>query len=303
MKLAIGLATYKRPIMLERCVHSLQKMNTASDIEMCIIIADNDANGTAKRIVEELRKNTKYTIYYQVEKGRGIPFARNNILKQALELDIDYLAFIDDDEWVNENWLRAHWNYMKKSDADVTYGSVKTIYPHHTPNWIIKGQFYQRNKEMTGKLLNVAYTNNVIFDFKKLVNNWNVYFEESFGLRGGSDADYFYRAVNKGAVIRNVRHAEVNEELEDDRMSVVYVLKRKWRTRNNKELLKNMNKKIKLAIFMGSIFFIFLFPPIFIINLFRGKDKYVKILMRITEAIAIILGFFGIFIQWNEYKK
>lgn len=303
MKLAIGLATYKRSTILARCINSLQNMNTVSDVEICIIIADNDANGTAKEVVENLKKNFKYPIYYQIEKGRGIPFARNNILKQALELDIDYLAFIDDDEWVDKNWLVAHWNYMKKSDADVTFGYVETVYPSHTPKWISNSDFYVQKHEMTGQLLKVAYTNNVFFDFKKIVKDWNIYFDESFGLLGGSDTDYFYKVVDLGGVIRNVRHAKVYEELEDNRMNVSYILKRKWRTRNDKRVFKNISKKVKLEIFISALIYLFLFPLIFIVSLFRNKSKYVKSLSKFIESIATIFGFLGIFIQWKEYKK
>ena len=297
MKLAIGIATYKRPKMLKRSIHSLQNMNTTSYLEICIIIADNDIKGSAIDIIEKLKTEIKYPINYEIEKGRGIPFARNNILRQALKLDVDYLAFIDDDEWVDKDWLSIHWNYMKSSDADVTYSFVKTVYPENTPKWILKGNFFQRAKEKTGKLRKVAYTNNVIFDFKKIVKDWNIYFDESFGLTGGSDVDYFYRVVEKGAVIRHIRHAEVSEELENNRMKASFLFKRTWRSLNNKKIFKYYSYKEKI---LSLIFFVkgLISLPV---NIFRGKAKLIMSLINITKGIAMCFGCFGIFFKWDEY--
>lgn len=66
-----------------------------------------------------LIKNKTYSVYYEIEKGRGIPFARNNVLRRAKSLAITELIFIDDDETVDIDWLVNLWNYYLQNNVDV----------------------------------------------------------------------------------------------------------------------------------------------------------------------------------------
>lgn len=231
--LAIGICTYKRSKGLERCLNSILQMKRPNNVELCLIIADNDSSKSAQAVVDKFRDILEITINYSIEKKQGIPFARNCILNKAKELDVSELIFIDDDEWVDQNWLINLWGYYCESNADVVYGYVGTEYPDNCPSWIAEGLFFQRPKIKTGTVLMSAATGNVIFNFKKIVNEFGVVFDEKYGLTGGSDTDFFVRASMKGIIIKSVSNAIVFEMLEEDRCSLSYLFKRSFRTGNN----------------------------------------------------------------------
>lgn len=304
-KLAIGLATYKRPKMLEKCLKSLDEINIPQDLEICIIIADNDPKGSSKELVETLKKEIKIPISYDIEKGRGIPYARNNVLRQADKLDIDYLAFIDDDEWVDKDWLVNHWDYMKRSDADVTIGPVISIYPKNAPKWAVKGNFFQRRISNTGVLKTTCATNNVLFDFKKIVKMNNVYFDEKIGLQAGEDIVFFREAVSKGAVIRAVNHAIVSEEVPKQRLKLSYFLKRRFRDINGKSVnkQKKLNNIERVKMLKKSFIYTIIGLLTLPINIFRGSHKFVWSLYILTRAAAFGFTAIGIYFGWNEYKN
>lgn len=302
-KLAIGLCAYKRPEMLLECLNSLNQMDRLKDLDISIIIADNDTDASSKSTVEKFRSQTYLNLYYQIEPGRGIPFARNNVLKQAKQLGITDLAFIDDDEYVEKDWLVNFWNYYINSKADVVRGLVKTVYPPNTPEWIIKGQFYQRHNHETGKVFHSSNTGNVLFNFSKLITQWELSFDESYGTRGGSDTDFFKRANAKGAVINWVSNAVVYETLTEDRFCLSFLLRRKFRTRNHDKTLKNLTLKKWIIIFIKSVYIIMKGIILLPFNLLLGKHKLVTSLVHIISGTAKLLGLFKINIKWEEYKK
>ena len=78
----------------------LFQMLKPKGLALCIIIADNDHEGSALTVVEEFNAMTLIPIYYTVEPKKGIAFARNNVLNTAKFHGITDLAFIDDDELV-----------------------------------------------------------------------------------------------------------------------------------------------------------------------------------------------------------
>lgn len=300
-KIAIGLCTYKRPALLETCLRSIGRLVHPENVELCIIVVDNDGKGTARHVVETFIGNSDISVYYDVEQRRGIPFARNNVLNRARQLGITALAFIDDDEYVDEKWLVNLWTYYVNSDADVVRGFVKTVYPAETPAWIIKGGFHQRRKYATGTLFTWAATNNVLFDFKKIVIEQGLLFDNRFLLTGGSDDDFFRRSYDKGSIIRFVDNAVVYEVLSPDRMSLLYFLKRKWRVKNKVFSPTPVGGK-KFQLILNESRLLFRAGFFLLVNMFNGRHVLAKGLGEIIVRVARICSLIGIHIKWNEYK-
>jgi GT2 family glycosyltransferase len=307
MRIAVGICTFKRQKELVKCLLSLNDMERPQGLlYLSLIVVDNDPNGIAKTVIDSLTGQITLPVYYEVEKKRGIPFARNKILKIAADLDIDWLAFVDDDEWVDRFWLSTYWKYIRISCADVFAGPVQTSYPANAPQWIIDGRFFQYNDFADGEIKNKAYTNNVIFDFNKIVRKWNLSFDESFGLRGGSDLKYFGQVHSKGGIIRWVRGAVVIEKIDMKRMSVSYILKRKWRVNNNEYQFSKLpiKKKFKkrFVYLIKASFGFWKGCIIFPFKLFGDKSKYIRNLEKIVGSIAVFCACLGFYIHWNEYE-
>lgn len=278
-------------------------MEKPKGVEILIIIADNNSNGTAKSIVDEFAKLAEIPICYSIEKTRGIAAARNNVLRQAQSNSITDLAFIDDDEYVDKDWLMTLWGYYLSSDADVVNGPVITTYPDpDTPKWIIKGGIHQMQIHRTGKELEWAPTNNVLFNFKKIVIQKDIWFDESFGLTGGSDADFFFRANLEGARILWNKSAIVYAPLERSRFTLGYLLMYSFRCSNEPRRFKDIhsNQKIKLWFFA----FYQIFKGIFWVLLggIFGKHRIYFGLARFTTGTGLLLGLLGLFVKIEQYR-
>ncbi len=299
--LVVGVCTYKRPAALQCCLDSIIKQDPPTDVRIIIMVADNDSQGTARDVVQNVAKNAKFQIEYAIEKGRGIPFARNNILRRALAVGASEIAFIDDDETAKPKWIATLWKYYKESSVDVVRGYVRTQYPPGTPLWIIRGGFYQRIDYPEGTTFDSANTGNVLFNIKKIVEEWNCWFDENLGLRGGEDSDFFRRAFSKGAKISWASGAIVEESLDESRYSISYLLKRKFRTRNSEAYFRNLNIFRRIIVFSRSLWKILLGIIILPVSPLFGSHVAVKALCRIVEGSGRILGLFGAHIGWDEY--
>jgi succinoglycan biosynthesis protein ExoM len=299
---AIGLCTYRRPEQLQRCLQSLHEMQRPADILLCIIIADNDPTGSAESVVDTFRRVADIPVHYLVEKNRGIPFARNKILHQALGLGITELAFIDDDEYAEPLWLVKLWDYYTRSGADVVMGHVKTAYPPHTPDWIITSGMYERICYPTATQLDWARSGNVIFNFNSIVREQSLSFDTAYATSGNSDDDFFRRAHKNGAIIHCVADAVVYETLADNRMTVRYFLKRRWRVKNrtiDADSLKPGERIARLLI-EGRAFSRTLLQLVRCIP--QGKVRYIPVLGNAVVHVARICSLLGIHIAWNEYS-
>ena len=120
----ICVATFGRPAGLTRLLRSLSNLSFQKnrDLFVRIAVADNDADGSAWLSVKEAARYLRVPITYEIEPKRGVSFARNRSVRMAGECD--YIAFVDDDEFVEANWLDELLKAQAVYNADVVLGPV-----------------------------------------------------------------------------------------------------------------------------------------------------------------------------------
>lgn len=300
-KVGIGLCTYKRPEQLALCLQSLNQLIKPQGIDWCLLIADNDKNSSAKGVVEDFRSQSQFPIFYVVETSSGIAATRNAVLKLGVEQRISELAFIDDDETVDPNWLAHSWLYYQSMESDVVTNRVITLYPHNTPEWIKKGKFYDANPIQTGQLMYSAATGNVLFNFQKIVAEYQIFFDEDLGASGGEDTEFFLRVRQAGMDIKGVSNAIVYEMLDPSRFSLRYLLKRNFMTQNSRVRYKYKNNVGKIRLLFYSCFqvvkgVLFIFPGGVL-----GRVRIYKGLVDLVSGFGRIMAFFGIHLPNDLY--
>jgi glycosyltransferase involved in cell wall biosynthesis len=101
-EITIAVCTYRRPLMLEKCLDSLicQKI---PEINYEILVIDNCPKENSRYIVRKiLDEYPNHTIRYYMEPALGIAHARNRAIRESRG---EWIAFIDDDEIAEESWL------------------------------------------------------------------------------------------------------------------------------------------------------------------------------------------------------
>ena len=86
-----------------------------------IIIVDNDPEGSAKDIVNDIKESFKVPILYFDQSIKNISLTRNVAVKNA---NGDFLLFIDDDEYADSEWVINLYSTLKEYNADGVFGLV-----------------------------------------------------------------------------------------------------------------------------------------------------------------------------------
>ncbi|WP_439031895.1 glycosyltransferase family 2 protein [Gordonia terrae] len=216
------MATYMRPKGLGRLLDSLMVgTNSSADV----VVVDNDPAGSARSIAEDHSAAT----YYTVQPEAGIAQARNAGL-DFFTPDYDGIIFVDDDEWVDDEWLFTLTSYLDTSGADVVQGPVLTSLPDDCPEWIRRGGFFQRERAISGTRLLSAATNNSVMRRDAWVRAGEPRFDTSFSETGGSDWDFFWGLRLSGAKIVYCNEAVVSEDVPASRLSARWLVRRSTRS-------------------------------------------------------------------------
>ena len=130
--------------------------------EIEVFVVDNDPDASGKRTAEAYGQSLPFPLHYQIEKKRGIPFARNRLVELASRCDL--IAFIDDDEEAGPHWLDELLYVHATFQAAVVTGPVLARFEITPPAWAVAGKFYESPRRPTGSSQPTFYTNNLLIE-------------------------------------------------------------------------------------------------------------------------------------------
>ncbi len=298
MLVSICVTTYKRPQGLKRLLQGLAKLTfeKVDRPDMEVIIIDNDNQGIAAKVCQEIPQDFPWVLKTDVEFQRGVTYGRNKSLSLA-DPKTDAIAIIDDDEVPVPNWLDELLWVQQEYQADVVTG---TVLPHfidgEPPAWIIKGGFFHPPRFPTGESRHVAFTNNVLVR-AEILRQYNPVFDNRFALTGGEDSYLFMRLHKVGYKIVWADEAIVYDWIPDIRTKPKWVLERcrhLWSTRSliEKELYPSFKTKFIRALKgLGLIMVGISRLPLI---LFLGKQGLFKSLMYMYKGTGTLIGLLGL---------
>jgi succinoglycan biosynthesis protein ExoM len=221
--ISVCVCSYKRPQLLGRTLASIREQRTGSRFTYSVVVADNDDCQSGRAVVEEAQGSSSVPIIYCVEPRRSISFARNLALKHA---EGNLIAFIDDDECAEEDWLLRHFEALDASGAAGVLGPVRPTFDSKPPEWLIKGRFCERPEHPTGHVMpwRECRTGNVLFR-KSILSGIDDPFLAEFGASGG-DVNFFCRMMQNGHVFVWCNEAIVHEVVPPARWKRTFLLRR-----------------------------------------------------------------------------
>jgi len=140
VKTVICVCTYKRPDEIRLLLDALTQLNSTNDIEICVV--DNDAAGEGAAVCNSLPADYPYTVHAMVEPQAGISPARNTVVTHALTLQPVFLAFLDDDERPEPQWLSELLRVQHETGADVVGGPTLSEFPENIPDEVKNNPYF-----------------------------------------------------------------------------------------------------------------------------------------------------------------
>ncbi len=225
MLISVCMCTYKRDT-LDKTLNSLYSQELPADCSLEIVVVDNDVAESGRKVCEKYQQlQDAVTISYHVNGERNLSAVRNTTIEQASG---DLLAFIDDDEWAEADWVKALYDAMDRYSADAVFGKVVVHYPESSPDWIAEGDMFGKDNHATGAILKKGATSNAMLK-AHWVKNEGFRFDAEFGKSGGEDTDFFHRISRAGGKLVFDNAAVVSETVEEHRLNLEYLKKQNVR--------------------------------------------------------------------------
>jgi succinoglycan biosynthesis protein ExoM len=228
MKVAICIITFRRPEGLKRLLESLNRLEfkKVPPPGLQLVVVDNDPAGLAHAYCQRIRPEMKWPLVSCVEPRRGIAAARNTSLAHV-PADANFIAFIDDDEYAEPDWMEGLVCAQQTHSADVVSGVVMSEFEEGIPDWVRKGGFFQRRRFRTGERMKLGTTGNVLVR-TAVLRELGTAFDEQFSLTGGEDTHLFTRIFVAGYKIIFANEAVVHELVPASRANIRWLVMRAY---------------------------------------------------------------------------
>jgi len=301
----VTVCTLERPQMLEKCLNSIARQTMPNGWRFCLVVVENSSNDTSEKISQRVTSQTGVDLTYVNEPNRGIPQARNRAMSQALKLNADWIAFIDDDETAEPGWLKAYCKAAEQYDAQILRGPVNLAYPPETPDWYPK---ITKTVEETGSSEVMFSTSNLMIS-QHLISphGYDLKFNEEMRFTGGSDWEFCKRAVKCGAKAITVSNAIVTDEVVNNRITLKWLLKRQSRISANRSWgsIKKLGRVLSAIIILSQALMRSLSGLLTLIyaalvlpfSVMRSKYWASKAAISFAAAFGHLLPLFGILPQ------
>jgi glycosyltransferase involved in cell wall biosynthesis len=253
------------------------------------VVVDNDAQESGREAVQTVRERSKLSIDYHVEPERSISLARNRSVENARG---NLIAFIDDDEFPENDWLANAYRTLQDSGAAGVLGPVRPHFDHPAPKWLIKSRLSERREFSTGWVLadaHYARTGNVLL-WRSLFSDKRNRFDPIYGRTGGGDAVFFKRMMEKANTFVWCNEAVVYESVTPERQKKSYYIKRAF-TRGMTEALESPFLSLST---LRSVVAIPIYSLILPFTLLPGQHVFMRFLIKECDHLAKILAYLGI---------
>ncbi len=285
--ISVCVCTYQRPVMLKRLLDKLEKQQTDNQFSYSIVVADNDSQLSAKPVVSEFLAKSKIEAKYCSQPRQNIALTRNKALENATG---DFIAFIDDDEFPESNWLLTLLNACEDYQSAGVLGPVRPHFENPPPDWILNGRFCERPEYPTGREMDWkdCRTGNLLFR-RSIIKDVREVFDSKFGT-GGEDIDFFMRMTQQGYVFRWCNEGVVYEIVPQARCKRSYMLKRAMlRGRNVLKLPMG-----RMGLIARSIVAVPIYSMMLPFTLLLGQHVFMKYCIKFCDHAGRLLALFGI---------
>lgn len=149
-KVSIIIPVYNGVDYLERCYESViaQAGIDLNDIELITI--NDGSSDDSLRIMREYERKYPYLFKVIDQQNAGIAMTRNTAITQAIG---EYLMFMDQDDWIDNDYIQTFYNEIERTGADVVSGGY-------------------RRPDATGQIKQISIPNNTEYGKYIIVAAW-----------------------------------------------------------------------------------------------------------------------------------
>lgn len=295
---SICVATYRRPAGLARLLESLSRLKLPEGMEVEVVVVDNDAAGEAQGAAVAAGDFARGVRWF-VEPRQNIAHARNRAVREARA---PWLAFADDDEVVEEDWIAAFWAASERHEADGFFGPVLPRLEAVVTPWLDAERFYSMPARRSGTPLTASdvfsgnsFLRRALFERRG--------FDPGWGRTGGSDTELFDHLLSAGARFRWCAEARVWEFVPPRRHRLGWLTQRAFRGGVGFTRLQ-CERRRPGAVSRGlprALLAVVLLLPLVPFSLLAGRAAAARVWLRLCTQLGHLWAFSGR--SYEEYAS
>lgn len=225
--------------MLANLLASLSKITRPPSDNVSFLVVENKDKPSLDEVIDTFRKDVSGTEVTYFNKGTpGISTVRNAALNYAAEKDYDFLVFVDDDEWVEKDWLIKLLAERDRLNLDIIGSPVRPV-PFEAELTLmqkvvwsglkhssLKSERKSRWKCNSGQGHTIKIATGSWMGRVKFFSETGLRFDHSYNLSGGEDWHLWAKAKGLGAKTGWACDAIVYEAVPTTRLTLSYHFRR-----------------------------------------------------------------------------
>lgn len=134
IRLSIVIATYNRATLLLDALKSVIRQSAPAQEWECVVVNNNSSDNTSECFAEFAGGHPEYNLRIVDEPNQGLSYARNRGIRESVG---EYIAIIDDDEHIAEDFVAAYIRLFDDvPEAVAAGGPIVARYPTGRPRWM-----------------------------------------------------------------------------------------------------------------------------------------------------------------------
>lgn len=133
MDLTVILCTYNRCHGLAEALTTLTRQRVNSNVNWEVLVIDNNSNDNTAEVYNRFRVSFPVSLRYVFEAKQGLSHARNRGINEAFG---KWVAFAEDDELADENWVQSVVDTFQEYACDAVAGKIELAWHSPRPTWV-----------------------------------------------------------------------------------------------------------------------------------------------------------------------
>jgi len=131
--ISVVICSYNSEHRIKRVLGCLSAQQNCDDIEWEVIMVDNASKDNTAKVAKELWKRNEIPFKVISEPNPGLSNARRTGINNS---KFSFISFIDDDNWVCENWIETTYEIMVKNpNVGICGGLGEPVFENSPPVW------------------------------------------------------------------------------------------------------------------------------------------------------------------------
>jgi len=202
---------------LQKLLQALPSLH--GNFELEVVVADNDDAAEGIAVCNDLASDYPFRVHTTQATESGISAARNAATSHALLLAPELVAFLDDDECPEQQWLEELCRIQSACNADVVGGPTRPVFPEGTCARIRQNSYYGADLAMPdASACQLQAGGNFLIKASVLRQYAPDFFHPSFAHSGGEDLAFFTQLALQGHTMFWAANAIVHEPVPPSRL-------------------------------------------------------------------------------------